>query len=83
MTRAGSGVAELVLDQQFQRVSGSVRVAGETLPLTQAALRGDEIRFAFAGEGGARVALAGRVAGDRIVGRSGAEPWIAVRGRTR
>ncbi len=83
MTRAGSGAAELVVDQRFQRISGSVRVAAETQPLTQAVLRGDEIRFAFAGEGGARVAFTGRVAGDRIVGGSGAEPWTAVRVRTR
>ena len=83
MTRAAGAAAELVLDQQFQRISGSVRVAGETLPLTQAALRGDEIRFAFAGEGGARVAFTGRVAGDRIVGDRGAEPWSAVRVRAR
>jgi hypothetical protein len=83
ITRAAAGAAELVLDQQFQRISGSARVAGETLPLTQAVLRGDEIRFAFAGEGGARVAFAGRVAGDRIVGADGAAPWSAVRVRAR
>jgi SAM-dependent methyltransferase len=83
MTRATAGAAELVLDQQFQRISGSARVAGETLPLTQAMLRGDEIRFAFAGEGGARVAFTGRVTGDRIVGDRSAEPWSAVRVRAR
>lgn len=83
MTRAAAGAAELVLDQQFQRISGSARVAGETLPLTQAVLRGDEIRFAFAGEGGARVAFTGRVAGDRIVGAGGTEPWSALRVRAR
>ena len=83
MTRATAGAAELVLDQQFQRISGSVRIAGETLPLTQAVLRGDEIRFAFAGEGGARLAFTGRVAGDRIVGDRSAEPWSAVRVRAR
>jgi SAM-dependent methyltransferase len=55
----------------------------ETLPLTQALLRGDEIRFAFAGEGGARLAFTGRVAGDRIVGDRSAEPWSAVRVRAR
>jgi SAM-dependent methyltransferase len=83
MTRAAAGAAELVLDQRFQRVSGSVRIAGETLPLTQALLRGDEIRFAFAGEGSARLAFTGRVTGDRIVGDRSAEPWSAVRVRAR
>lgn len=79
MTRAAGAAAELVFDQRFQRISGSVRIAGETLPLTQALLRGDEIRFAFAGESGGRAAFAGRVAGDRIVGDRNGEPWSAVR----
>jgi SAM-dependent methyltransferase len=83
MTRTAGAAAELVFDQRFQRISGSVRVAGETLPLTQAVLRGDEIRFAFAGEGGARSVFTGRVAGDRIVGDRSAEPWSAVRVRAR
>jgi Methyltransferase domain len=83
MTRGAAGAAELVIDQQFQRISGSARVAGETLPLTQATLRGDEIRFAFAGEGGAQVAFTGRIAGERIFGDRNAEPWSAVRVRAR
>jgi SAM-dependent methyltransferase len=83
MTRTAGAAAELVFDQRFQRISGSVRVAGETLPLTQAVLRGDEIRFAFAGVGGARSVFTGRVAGDRIVGDRSAEPWSAVRVRAR
>ena len=56
-------------------------LAGETLPLTQAPLRGDEIRFAFTGAGGARLAFTGRVAGDRIVGEGGGDRWMAVRTR--
>jgi SAM-dependent methyltransferase len=83
MTRAAGAAAELVFDQRFQRISGSVRIAGETLPLTQALLRGDEIRFAFAGESGARIAFIGRVAGDRIIGDRSAEPWSAARVRAR
>jgi hypothetical protein len=73
---------ELALDQKYQQVSGSARVAGETLPLSQVLLRGDEIRFAFSGAGGTRLAFAGRVAGDRI---AGADPdaWSAVRIRAR
>jgi SAM-dependent methyltransferase len=83
LTQTPAGAAELLLDQQFQRVSGSMRVAGRTLPLAQASLRGDEIRFAVPGEGGASLAFVGRVAGDRIVGEGAAQPWTAVRVRAR
>ena len=83
MTRTPAGAAELVFDQRFQRISGSMRVAGETLALAQATLRGDEIRFAVTGEGGRREAFVGRVAGDRMTGEGGAQPWSAVRVRTR
>jgi SAM-dependent methyltransferase len=81
---AGSAASsfELALDQKYQQVSGSARVAGENLPLTQVQLRGDEIRFAFTGAGGARLAFTGRVAGDRIAGAD-ADAWSAVRTRTR
>jgi SAM-dependent methyltransferase len=83
LTQTPAGAAELVLDQQFQRISGSMRIAGEILPLAQASLRGDEIRFAVPGEGGARLAFVGRVAGDRIVGEGAAQPWTAIRVRGR
>lgn len=83
MTRTPAGAAELVLDQQFQRISGSVRVAGETLALAQATLRGDQIRFAVTGEGERREAFVGRVMGDRMTGEGGVQPWSAVRVRTR
>jgi SAM-dependent methyltransferase len=83
MTRTPAGAAELVLEQQFQRISGTMRVAGETLSLAQAGLRGDEIRFAVIGAGGARQAFVGRVAGDRMAGEGDAQPWSAVRARAR
>lgn len=79
MTQTPAGAAELVLEQQFQRLSGSMRVAGETLALAQAALRGDEIRFAVTGAGGQRQAFVGRVAGERMTGEGDAQPWSAVR----
>jgi hypothetical protein len=83
MTRTPAGAAELVLEQQFQRISGTMRVAGETLSLAQAVLRGDEIRFAVSGAGGARQSFVGRIAGDRIAGEGDAQPWSAVRVRAR
>lgn len=83
MARTPAGAAELVLDQQFQRISGSMRVTGGTLALAQATLRGDEIRFAVTGEGGQRQVFVGRVAGDRMTGEGDAQPWSAVRVRSR
>jgi hypothetical protein len=70
---------EIVLDQKFQRLSGSGRLAGEMLPLAGATLKGDAIRIEFRGPGGAREVLAGRVAGDRMIGEGDAERWSAVR----
>jgi SAM-dependent methyltransferase len=83
MTRTPAGPAELVLEQRFQRISGALRLAGETRPLERAALRGDEIRFAVGGAGGARLVFVGRVAGDRMAGEGDAQPWEAVRVRAR
>jgi SAM-dependent methyltransferase len=83
VTRGGVGPFELALEQRFQRVSGSARIAGETVPLTEAVVRGDEIRFAFTGGGGARLAFTGRVAGDQIAGEGGAGFWTAVKTRAR
>jgi SAM-dependent methyltransferase len=72
---------ELVLDQHFQQVSGSARVAGERVPLASVALRGEAIRIEFRGAAGAREVLGGRVAGDRMVGDDDGTPWTAVRTR--
>lgn len=80
----GAGVPfEVVLEQRYQQLSGSARVAGESVPLREVTLRGDELRFAIPGEHGARLAFSGRVAGDRIAGESGPGPWSAVRLRAR
>lgn len=72
---------ELVLEQHFQQVSGAVGVAGELVPLASVALRGETIRIAFLGTDGAREVLAGRVAGDRMVGDDDGHPWTALRTR--
>jgi hypothetical protein len=83
VTHGASRQFEVVLEQKYQQLSGSARVAGETVPLREITLRGDELRFALAGERGTRLAFAGRVARDRIAGESGPEPWSAVRVRAR
>jgi SAM-dependent methyltransferase len=82
VTRGQSGTFEIALEQKYQQLSGSARVAGETVPLTQILLRGDAIRFAFTGAAGARLTFTGRVAGDRIAGAD-ADAWSAVRTRVR
>ncbi|MDH3288043.1 MAG: class I SAM-dependent methyltransferase [Betaproteobacteria bacterium] len=54
---------ELALKQEFQMISGSLKIGGKTTPVTGGRLRGDEIRF---GAGGA--VYTGRVRGDTIEG---------------
>jgi hypothetical protein len=63
---------ELTLDQNFQRVSGTLYSAGAALPVTNGRLHGDELSFT-AGE----ATYTGRVNGDTIHGTNGA--WSAMR----
>jgi SAM-dependent methyltransferase len=71
---------ELVLDQQFQVVSGTLSSEGRTLALRDGRLRGDRITFAVED-----VVYEGRVTGDRIEGTSGngehRQSWMASRSR--
>jgi hypothetical protein len=62
---------EVTLTQKFQMVSGSAKVGGRTVKLSNARLRGDEIRFGFTAEvNGAPVKheFSGRIEGERISG---------------
>jgi Methyltransferase domain len=62
----------LSLSQQFQRVSGAVRVAGRSpVPVSDGRLRGDELRLSLpAGVyGDDPVDLVGRISGDAVEGR--------------
>ena len=54
---------ELVLEQQFQVVSGTLRNASGTVPIEDARLRGAELTFRAAG-----ASYTGRVRGDRVAG---------------
>ena len=54
---------ELVLEQQFQVVSGTLRDASGTVPIEDARLRGAELTFRAAG-----ASYTGRVRGDRVAG---------------
>ena len=69
---------ELVLEQRFQQVSGELRTAGGTVPITGGRLRGEEIGFEAGG-----VSYTGRVAGSTISGTArtpaGVTEWRAVR----
>jgi hypothetical protein len=61
----------LALRQEFQMVSGSVKVpAKESVPVSDGRLRGDELRLALPGGvlGDDPVLLVGRVAGDSLRG---------------
>ena len=79
---------ELALEQTFQELRGSARVAGQTARLESVTLRGEDIRVAFSAMRNGRserVELAGRVAGDRIegtmrvAGTPDSMPWQARR----
>lgn len=54
---------ELVLQQQFQMVSGTLRNASGTVPIEDARLRGAELTFRAGG-----ASYTGRVRGDRVAG---------------
>jgi hypothetical protein len=67
---------ELRLKQEFQKISGTLRADGKTVPIRDGKLRGDEITFTAGG-----VQYAGRVNGKRIEGLAkGGAPWSATRG---
>jgi hypothetical protein len=64
-------VYEIELEQKFQAISGSARVAGRTVKLQNARVNGADIRFSFTAEvNGAPVRheLSGKVDGDTITG---------------
>lgn len=74
--------AELVLDQEFQMVKGTLTRGGKSTPLESAGLRGDQLTFVAGG-----VEYAGRVNGDTIEGTSKVgdkqAPFTATRSQTR
>ena len=54
---------ELVLEQQFQMVSGTLQTGSEAVPIEAGRLRGDELSFRAGG-----ASYTGRVRGDRLAG---------------
>jgi SAM-dependent methyltransferase len=67
---------ELVIEQRYQRVWGTARVGGESIPLRNVVLKGDSIGFEVFG---AQPPFAGRVEGHRMFGEAGR--WSATRTR--
>ena len=71
-------LGDLVLEQGFQQLSGELRTAGGTVPITGGRLRGEEVDFEAGG-----VSYAGRVAGSTMSGTArtptGITAWRAVR----
>jgi len=71
---------ELLLNQEFQMVTGALTTNGKSVPLAGGKLRGDQITFTVGG-----VEYAGKVAGDRIEGTMAADgkrqPWTASRAK--
>jgi predicted RNA methylase len=58
----------LALEQEFQRISGRVRLADETFDIQDGRVRGTEIHFRFVDASGTRRELSGRAVGDRMDG---------------
>jgi len=67
---------ELVLAQEFQKLSGELTTGGRSMSIANGRLRGDRIAFEAGG-----VEYSGRVDGDRIEGSGGGgtAAWTAVR----
>jgi precorrin-6B methylase 2 len=91
-TRMGTRtqVYELSVSQQFQMLSGTLRVGGKEVTLEEGKLRGDRITLGFTAEVDGKPLhhrLAGRVAGRSIVGTASVEggrpqgevEWKAIR----
>jgi hypothetical protein len=82
---------EMVLEQKFQMISGTVRVGGRSVKLLDAKLRGDQVSVGFVAEVNGnplKHEFSGRVAGNTIEGAvklsgsrtQGQHDWNATRG---
>jgi hypothetical protein len=82
---------ELRLEQLYQAISGTVSVGGGTAKITNARLRGDQIRFAFTANvngQAVRHEFSGRISEDTVTGSArlsgprvqGQHDWLARRG---
>jgi precorrin-6B methylase 2 len=67
---------ELVMQQKFQNVSGTLTLNGQQHAIENGRLRGEELSFTANGVG-----YTGQVAGDRIEGQTSTGSWRALRTR--
>jgi len=73
--RMGSSASgELMMQQKFQNVSGTLTVNGKAHPIENGRLRGEELSFTANGVG-----YTGQVKGDMIEGQTAAGEWRARR----
>jgi SAM-dependent methyltransferase len=85
---AAGGNAELILNQTFQKIDGSLKIGGRDLPIKNAKLDGDKVSFTVDETPPMTREYAGRVNGDVITGtvRVPAGPpvaWSANRPKSR
>lgn len=89
-TPAGDRQYGLHLQQQFQEVSGTISARGEELPITNATLTGDRLRFSVTSTGQSlpvKMSFDGRIADDIVHGSvevqggsvAGRHEWTATR----
>jgi SAM-dependent methyltransferase len=87
---AGERQYRLHLQQQFQEVSGTISARGEELPITNATLTGDRLRFSVTSTGQSppvKMSFDGRIADDSVHGSvevqggsvAGRHEWTATR----
>jgi SAM-dependent methyltransferase len=87
---AGERQYRLHLQQQFQEVSGTISARGEELPITNATLTGDRLRFSVTSTGQSppvKMSFDGRIADDIVHGSvevqggsvAGRHEWTATR----
>lgn len=71
----GTASATIDITQRFQRIGGTMTIAGETQPLLGAFVSGKELGFTFVDRDGGLKAVRLTVEGDRASGNSRLDEW--------
>ncbi|MBS3934833.1 MAG: hypothetical protein KGZ43_01565, partial [Sulfuritalea sp.] len=78
----GQSKAALALEQNYQKISGTLTVDGRAHPIEEARMVGTEMRFSCLCDGGKRAAFSLKVAGNSLAGQMrGPERSVAVEGK--